>query len=156
MIPGEKTWSLAARCVYSAEEPNTVIIFEDLSPLGYQMYCRQEGYDLEHCLLVVKKLARLHAASVVLHEQVTAIFFYLTLKKKRYRQKIVFNYLFSIFCHLVFIIRSFPWSQKFLEFLRKKRKRSENQISKWNLLKCLENNLNSFQIRGIKKTLEKT
>lgn len=71
---GEKTWSLAARCVYSAEEPNTVIIFEDLSPLGYQMYCRQEGYDLDHCLLVVKKLARLHAASVLLHEKVTAIF----------------------------------------------------------------------------------
>lgn len=49
-------------------------MFEDLSPLGFQMHSRQEGYDLNHCLLVVQKLARLHAASVILYEQVIATF----------------------------------------------------------------------------------
>lgn len=43
-----------------------MIIFEDLSANGYMMADRNKGLDLEHTTLVLKFMARLHAASYVL------------------------------------------------------------------------------------------
>ncbi|KAF5293366.1 hypothetical protein FQA39_LY02851 [Lamprigera yunnana] len=48
--------------------PRSMIIMEDMSALGYNMHSRQEGLDLEHCLVVLKKLAAFHASSVVLQK----------------------------------------------------------------------------------------
>lgn len=48
-------------------------MFEDLTPLGFRMYNRQQGFDLQHCLMVIDKMACQHAASVVLHEKVSCI-----------------------------------------------------------------------------------
>jgi hypothetical protein len=45
------------------------LVLEDLSAVGFRMMDRLEGLDLDHCLLVMRSLARFHAASVALHEQ---------------------------------------------------------------------------------------
>jgi hypothetical protein len=44
-------------------------VLEDLSSVGFRMLDRCQGLDLDHCLLVMRSLARFHAASVVLHQQ---------------------------------------------------------------------------------------
>lgn len=64
-------YTLAANFIYATENPNRLIILEDLSPLGFQMVSRQNGCDLNHCFLVLEKLASFHAASVVAKEKVT-------------------------------------------------------------------------------------
>lgn len=43
-----------------------MIVFEDLSETGYMMADRNKGLCLEHTTLVLKFMARLHAASYVL------------------------------------------------------------------------------------------
>ncbi|KAH8390807.1 hypothetical protein KR200_000923 [Drosophila serrata] len=47
------------------EEGNLYFIFEDLSTQGYQGVDRTKGIDMEHMRLSLRKLAELHAASVV-------------------------------------------------------------------------------------------
>ncbi|KAF5293356.1 hypothetical protein FQA39_LY02841 [Lamprigera yunnana] len=56
------------------KQPKAMLIMEDLSVLGYKMRNRQEGFDLEHCLMVMKKLATFHAASVALFRNNHSIF----------------------------------------------------------------------------------
>ncbi|ALC43528.1 CG5644 [Drosophila busckii] len=41
-----------------------IIVLQDLKALGYRMQNRLAGLELRHCLLVMKKLAQLHAASL--------------------------------------------------------------------------------------------
>ncbi|EDW19510.1 uncharacterized protein LOC6583364 [Drosophila mojavensis] len=41
-----------------------IIVLQDLKALGFRMMNRLAGLDLRHCLLVMKKLAQLHAASL--------------------------------------------------------------------------------------------
>jgi hypothetical protein len=45
------------------------LVMEDLSAAGFRMLDRLQGLDLDHCLLVMRALAKFHAASVVLHQQ---------------------------------------------------------------------------------------
>lgn len=54
------------KCIYACK---TFVVLEDLSAAGFKMGERRKGLDLDHCLLVMRTLARFHAASVVLHEQ---------------------------------------------------------------------------------------
>lgn len=61
---------MCARCFYSIKQPVQLIVFEDLKSLGYQMADRQSGIDEKHCRLVLSKLGRFHAASIVLAEKV--------------------------------------------------------------------------------------
>ncbi|KAM8709982.1 hypothetical protein ACLKA7_016737 [Drosophila subpalustris] len=42
-----------------------IIVLQDLKALGFRMQNRLAGLELRHCLLVMKKLAQLHAASLV-------------------------------------------------------------------------------------------
>jgi hypothetical protein len=44
-------------------------VVQDLSAEGFKMAERRHGLDLPHCLLVMRKLARFHAASIVLHDR---------------------------------------------------------------------------------------
>jgi vesicle coat complex subunit len=44
-------------------------VLEDLCAEGFKMAERRHGLDLAHCLLVMRLLAKFHAASVVLHDQ---------------------------------------------------------------------------------------
>jgi hypothetical protein len=44
-------------------------VVEDLFAEGFKMVERRQGLDLAHCLLIMRLLAKFHAASVVLHDQ---------------------------------------------------------------------------------------
>jgi hypothetical protein len=44
-------------------------VLQDLCADGFKMAERRQGLDLTHCLLVMRMLARFHAASVVLHDR---------------------------------------------------------------------------------------
>lgn len=44
-------------------------MLEDLCAEGFKMAERRQGLDLDHCLLTMRRLAKFHAASVVLHDQ---------------------------------------------------------------------------------------
>jgi hypothetical protein len=57
---------ITPKCIYACK---TFLVLEDLSATGFKMGERRKGLDLDHCLLVMRTLARFHAASVVLHEQ---------------------------------------------------------------------------------------
>lgn len=65
-----KDSTLSSNLIYCASQPETIIMFDDLTTRGFRMFDRRQGFDLEHCLLVVKKIATLHAASIILYEKV--------------------------------------------------------------------------------------
>lgn len=44
---------------------NDVIVFEDLAEKGYRMADRTDGLDMTHAKMVIEKMAKLHAASLV-------------------------------------------------------------------------------------------
>ncbi|KAJ9582750.1 hypothetical protein L9F63_022895 [Diploptera punctata] len=46
-----------------------VIVLEDLKESGFEMLERTAGLDQEHCMMVMRKLAQFHAASLVLKEK---------------------------------------------------------------------------------------
>ncbi|KAF5269655.1 hypothetical protein FQR65_LT05995 [Abscondita terminalis] len=54
---------------YLSMQPKQMLVLEDLSALNYKMCNRQKGLDLNHCLLTIKKLAYLHAASLAIYEE---------------------------------------------------------------------------------------
>ncbi|XP_061393297.1 uncharacterized protein LOC133328768 [Musca vetustissima] len=51
----------------------SAIIFEDLSVSGFEMVDRKKGMDWTHAQLVIKKLAKFHAAAAVLNERQNGI-----------------------------------------------------------------------------------
>ncbi|KAJ9580967.1 hypothetical protein L9F63_023852 [Diploptera punctata] len=53
-------------CFYFHRTPDAIIM-EDLKENGYKMAKRMLGLDIKHCMLVIRKLARFHASSAVLH-----------------------------------------------------------------------------------------
>jgi len=65
----EYTKSLSAKCIHFVKNPQLSIILEDLTALGFKMHPRQHGLDLQHCLLVIGKLAYFHATTVVIHDK---------------------------------------------------------------------------------------
>lgn len=55
------------KCVYYSLEPGKeMVVLENLREQGYSMQDRAQGIDASHSLLVLKELARLHAASLLL------------------------------------------------------------------------------------------
>lgn len=72
----------APKCYYTMIEPAKIFVLEDLSHLGYEVADRQVGLDLKRSLLVVQKLGKFHAASMVLVNK---------------NPKIVENYNFGLF-----------------------------------------------------------
>nr|XP_045591192.1 uncharacterized protein LOC123753250 [Procambarus clarkii]XP_045600635.1 uncharacterized protein LOC123759574 [Procambarus clarkii] len=50
----------------SLEEDKELIFLEDLRPLGFKVFDCKVGLDVDHTNLVLKELARLHAASLLL------------------------------------------------------------------------------------------
>ncbi|KAF5293352.1 hypothetical protein FQA39_LY02837 [Lamprigera yunnana] len=59
---------IGPKAYLTSNHPRSMLIIEDMSALGYKMSNRQEGLDLKHCLVVLKKLAVFHATSAVLLE----------------------------------------------------------------------------------------
>ncbi|XP_069690937.1 uncharacterized protein [Periplaneta americana] len=69
VMPG-KYHPFAAKHIYShVNEISSVIITEDLKELGFRNLERTAGLDMEHCVVVLRSLARFHAASVALKER---------------------------------------------------------------------------------------
>lgn len=60
---------LTPRCFYGSDNPN-IIVLEDLAPLGFKTKDRQRGLSMAHILMVLDSIAKFHAASVYLCEQV--------------------------------------------------------------------------------------
>jgi len=72
--PGEFQ-PFAARCLYyHTGSPASAIVLEDLKEQGFRMADSTTGLDMQHCLLVIKAMARSHAASAVLHLKDPEIF----------------------------------------------------------------------------------
>lgn len=57
--------------VSSTLSKRSILILEDLTPLGYKMFQRHIGFDLNHCLLALKTISKFHAASLVVHTYVS-------------------------------------------------------------------------------------
>ncbi|KAF5293355.1 hypothetical protein FQA39_LY02840 [Lamprigera yunnana] len=58
-----------AKLYYMSTIPKPILLIEDLSAIGFELKCRLEGLDLEHCFLALEKLANFHASSVALYEK---------------------------------------------------------------------------------------
>jgi Ecdysteroid kinase-like family len=59
----------SARCLFATDEPCKMMVFQDLKALGYQMADRKAGLDYEHCRMIMEKLGKFHATSMVLGER---------------------------------------------------------------------------------------
>jgi hypothetical protein len=63
------------RCLYYLSgSPALALVLDDLKEQGFRMADRTVGLDMQHCMLAVKALAQLHAASAVLHLKDPEIF----------------------------------------------------------------------------------
>ncbi|CAD7091874.1 unnamed protein product [Hermetia illucens] len=62
------TEDLAPRAV-NLDYEHKCIFFEDLNALGFQMPDIKKGFDTEHAKMILAKLAKMHAASVLLDEE---------------------------------------------------------------------------------------
>ncbi|KAM0736555.1 hypothetical protein ACS0PU_006204 [Formica fusca] len=65
----EPKYRLSGKGMYVQNDDPTLLVMEDLAPLGYRMACRQTGLDLSHCILAIRGLARFHATSIALCEK---------------------------------------------------------------------------------------
>ncbi|XP_029160636.1 uncharacterized protein LOC114932532 [Nylanderia fulva] len=62
-------YRLGGKGLYVQRDGPTLLVMEDLAPLGFRMACRQSGLDLPHCTLAIRGLARFHATSVAVCEK---------------------------------------------------------------------------------------
>ncbi|XP_068081476.1 uncharacterized protein [Anabrus simplex] len=58
-----------AKCLHHGKEPIPFIVMEDLRESGFTLATRQLGFDLAHCTLAMKTLARMHASSLALYDK---------------------------------------------------------------------------------------
>lgn len=65
---------LAPICYYTQKLPNGFYVFQDLNAIDYILADREKGLDIQHCELVMKKIAQFHAASIVLARKIPNIF----------------------------------------------------------------------------------
>lgn len=61
---------LAVHC----DGENDFLALEDLRPGGYRPASRQNGLDLMHCQLIIKKLGKFHAISLAIKDQEPQLF----------------------------------------------------------------------------------
>ncbi|XP_022210470.2 uncharacterized protein LOC111066298 [Drosophila obscura] len=58
-----------AKCLYTTREPIQTIVFDDLTQYGYKLASRQSGLNEEHCVVILKKLGKFHASSMILAQK---------------------------------------------------------------------------------------
>ncbi|KAH8386421.1 hypothetical protein KR093_000365, partial [Drosophila rubida] len=58
-----------AKCFYTTREPIQTIVFDDLTQYGYKLASRQSGLNEEHCVVILQKLGKFHASSMLLAEK---------------------------------------------------------------------------------------
>jgi hypothetical protein len=57
-----------------AEKPKKIFVMEDLKASGYSIPNRVTGLDIEHCKIVMEKLAKFHAISMILADKVPNVY----------------------------------------------------------------------------------
>ncbi|XP_005184680.1 uncharacterized protein LOC101898023 [Musca domestica] len=62
-----------AKCFYATKSPMQTIVFNDLTVEGFKVASRQDGLDWNHTTLILEKLAKFHATSMVLLKKDPAI-----------------------------------------------------------------------------------
>jgi len=60
---------LSGKGLYVQNDNPTLLVIEDLAPLGFRMADRLSGLDLTHSVLALRGLARFHASSVAICEK---------------------------------------------------------------------------------------
>lgn len=78
LIPAfEEIWEKAGypvqfgpRCLFTSENPNSVIVMDDLKANGYKMLNRQKGLTLDETKILIAKIAKFHTASVIHYDEV--------------------------------------------------------------------------------------
>lgn len=60
-----KNVKISPKCYYTETEPISTIVFEDLKVLGYDIENREIGLNLEYARTLLQKLAKYHAATMV-------------------------------------------------------------------------------------------
>ncbi|KAK7788665.1 hypothetical protein R5R35_014335 [Gryllus longicercus] len=63
---GGEDMKWCCKCYYTRPD---VIVFEDVSPLGFRVLDRAVKFGFQHCTTVLKALANLHAASLIFEEK---------------------------------------------------------------------------------------
>ena len=63
---GPASINFTSVCLYSEKD---IIVLSDLCQYGYQMCDKRKGYDMAHCKVALKSLARFHGLSVGLFQQ---------------------------------------------------------------------------------------
>lgn len=74
-VTGENSLTEVPKClaVYCDGE-NDFLALEDLRPGGYRPASRQNGLDLMHCQMIIKKLGKFHALSLAIKDQDPQLF----------------------------------------------------------------------------------
>ncbi|XP_067635735.1 uncharacterized protein [Eurosta solidaginis] len=57
------------KCLYTTRDPVQTIVLDDLTQYGFKLASRQNGRDEAHCVVLLQKLAKFHASSMVLLEK---------------------------------------------------------------------------------------
>ncbi|CAL4225349.1 unnamed protein product, partial [Meganyctiphanes norvegica] len=58
------------KCYYAQyTEEKEMVVFEDLRLKGFKMTDRRKGMDLQHAILVMQGLGRMHAASIIMQKE---------------------------------------------------------------------------------------
>ena len=70
----ESANKLHARCLVSERKDAEFYVLENLKSLGYYCADRCEGLDLAHALILMKKIAQFHAASMMFGKKVSQYF----------------------------------------------------------------------------------
>lgn len=68
ILSGDEVFS--AKFFYSTREPLNLMVFQDLKAIHYTMAERKDLLDLNHCKLVISKMAKFHAASLLKIESI--------------------------------------------------------------------------------------
>uniref|UniRef100_A0A182TC40 CHK domain-containing protein n=1 Tax=Anopheles maculatus TaxID=74869 RepID=A0A182TC40_9DIPT len=68
-VRGRTEVAFGPRCLKHSTEPTEVLVLEDLRERQFVMVSRQQGMDMDHTRLVLRRLAQFHAASVVLAQE---------------------------------------------------------------------------------------
>lgn len=86
---------LGPKFIHGTDEPPRAILMEDLTPEGFCIKNRQHGLSIEHATMAIKNLARFHAGSVALSEEVCPMpsrwSLSVTFSDQERRKRFVFN-----------------------------------------------------------------
>lgn len=120
------------RCIKTGESPIPYLIFEDLKDSGFKMGDRKVGLNLEISKVVLIKIAKFHACSVVLQQEKPSI----------------------MNMYLNGSISSDPDRQDFLVFYKVTAKSLEACVKKWKGFEKISRKLEGFNERIIQRGIE--